>query len=268
MTDKKDMTEWKQKIKSVKYFAGNLIRWVNAPWRQHTIPISEARTHFGSGFGPEGWHPLVETFKLYQVNPALDWKNTPLFLFLKNFTPHSICDLLETGQTDEKTASEAGIKPQANLPLFHYPWGTFTRKTSPKDPWRSRFCGPSSDEFIREEFERSIRLFERIRKEGYRPWKLGGSFISGTFLISSKGDKRFIVLQGNHRMAALAALGVLELPVRIIPSLYLDYVLEDGMDHWPLVEKGLCARNTAKAVFDLYFKENGHHIRHLLHGHA
>lgn len=82
-------------------------------------------------------------------------------------------------------------------------------------------------------------------------------------MLSADGKRRFVVLQGNHRMAVLSALGYKKITVRTNPG-YLDYVRESDMNNWARVREGSCDIQTARAVFRLYFDETGEHVRRIV----
>ena len=93
---------------------------------------------------------------------------------LKKFTPYNI---------------NSCIKKKLNnkLKLFQYPWGWINRNAVNKDPYRSRFCGPSDEEFIQEEFYNTIKLYNIIKKYGYKPL----TFPHNLFLnFTSKKEQR------------------------------------------------------------------------------
>jgi hypothetical protein len=235
------------------FYLGNIYRFLTVIKFQKKILVNEACTIFGASFGEDGWHHIIKTLEEYDADPQINYKKTSLYRFLKNFTPKSICDL-----TDNKIN-------KCSLPLFVYPWGTFKKNeyTSFKDPSKSRFCGPSEDEFIKDEFKRTISLYKKIKKIGYRPWLYGNTFVGGVFLINQKGDRRFVVLQGNHRMAILAHLNYASINVREVKG-YLVKILESNCENWFLVKSGKCHPHVAKTIFSLFFKENGRHINKFL----
>ena len=235
------------------FYFGNVYRFLTIIKFQRKISASEVRTIFGASFGEDGWHHIIKTLEEYDAEPEIEYDKTSLYRFLKHFTPKSICDV-----TDKKLGCDV-------LPLFNYPWGTFKKneRISFKDSVTSRFCGPSEDEFIRDEFERTISLYEKIKTSGYKPWTYGNTFIGGAFLINNEGEKRFVVLQGNHRMAILAHLKYQSIDVREVRG-YLTKILEKDSDNWSLVKSGKCSLHVAQAIFSLYFRENGKHIKKLL----
>ena len=233
----------------LRFYAGNCWRFATVPWRQGWIQSDEATSIFACSFGENGWHHLRRTLEEYDANPKIDWRDTTLYLFLTRFKPYSICELLDAPSEN------------CNLPLFVYPWGTFRKNeiTTMKDPSTSRFCGPSTNEFVAEEFQRLIALYHHLKVTGYRPWKYGHTFVGGTFLYNLKGERRFVVLQGNHRFAILAHLGMKNIHVRDCPG-YLKSVRESELERWPLVVNKLCSPETARNIFRLFFQQSGSNV--------
>ena len=247
------MPESLESYRRLHFYAGNCWRFLSQSWLQREISPEAASSVFGCSFGKSGWHHLRETLEEYDANPEIDYKETTLYRFLKEFRPTSTSFMASTKVTN------------LTLPLFVYPWGTFriSETESYKDPWQSRFCGPSSDVFVEEEFSRTIGLYKLIRRDGYLPWNYGSTFIGGTILRKENGEERFVVLQGNHRMAVMAHLGHEMIAVRNVPG-WLRIVKEVDFHKWPLVVTGCCTPEHALDVFDSFFREDGHHIRSLL----
>ena len=157
-----------------------------------------------------------------------------------------------------------GINNEKPLPLFIYPWGSFRKDDNfIKDSRNSRFCGPSSDLFIKEELKRIISLYKDLKKNGYTPMVYPHSFIAGTWLESCSGNKVFVVMQGNHRMAALSFLNHKRIEVRTVP--YLKGIIkEKDIKKWPLVREKICEENNARKIFNFFFENNGQHISNLI----
>ena len=210
----------KAPIKKVRYFLGNGLRLVTSPWRQFSISPNYATSIFGCSFSKNGWHHLTNTLSEYDRNPNIPVEKTVLYQYLKNFCIESISTL-------------AGVKNEKPLPIFIYPWGTFNDGSieTNKDSRLSRFCGPSSDKFIQEEFYRTINLYIKIRNVGYQPTTFPNSHIGGTWLVTKENERRFVIMQGNHRMAILSHLGHQKISVRLIPSA-LNYVYETQLKKW------------------------------------
>jgi hypothetical protein len=238
--------------KRLHFFGGTCLRIATAPWRQKTIFLDEAVTIFGASFGAGGWHHLRKTLEEYDRNPSLAVQNTTLFRFLNDFQPTSISEL----------AGWSNVKE--HLPIFVYPWGTFRKgeTSSIKNVWNSRFCGPSTSAFIEDEFARIETMYRNMRQFGYRPWKYSCSFIGGTMLLKRDGQRRFVVLQGNHRTAILAHLGACSSFIARYLHGYLSVLKEDDVEKWPLVISGRCSVPHARSIFNFFFENNGRHIEH------
>lgn len=65
-------------------------------------------------------------------------------------------------------------------------------------------------------------------------------------------DRNYAVLvfRGHHRIAALAALGYVEAPIRIKMKSAMGIVRRSEVDAWPHVRRGYFTREQALAVFD------------------
>lgn len=229
------------------------MRFLTQPWCQWMIAPEDATTIFACGFGDNGWHHLRLALAEIDADPQIEAQDTTLWRFLKDFRPASISELVSNSGT--------------NLPLFVYPWGTFQKGAleSNKSVEESRFCGPSDDAFIKDEFSRLKMLYFQMKKEGYRPTTFPNTFIGGTWLIRVNGERRFIVLQGNHRMAVLAHLGYTKVAVRTMPG-YISMIREKDIKKWPLVRLGLCPESHASDTFNLFFEVAGFHIAKRLGG--
>lgn len=239
-------------VARVRYALGNCARFASAPWRQKTIEPETATTIFGCSFGSTGWHHIRKTLEEYDRDAGIAPEATTLWKYLKNFTPASISEL-------------AGIAGEEPLPPFVYPWGSFNggSEVSGKNAWTSRFCGPSTDAFVMEEFGRTIALYQTVRATGYRPYRYPNSFIGGTWMLAADGRRRFVVMQGNHRMAALAHLGQTSIAVRSMKQA-LKVVRESDIESWPLVASGRCSRTHARKVFQFFFDQSGWQVARLL----
>ena len=233
------------------YQFGNILRCASKPWKQYSIKPEIATTIFGAGFGENGWHHIKKTFEEINSSQEIVIEETSLYRYLKNFCPASISDLV-------------GIKDEEPLPLFIYPWGSFTKEDNLiKSPRNSRFCGPSTDLFIKEEFNRIISLYENIKKNGYTPMIYPHSFIGGTWLESCAGDKIFVVMQGNHRMAVLSYMNYKSIEVRTINNAK-QIIREKDLKNWPLVRQNRCKEENARKIFNYFFENNGQHIVNLI----
>jgi len=246
MPDTRGLTE-----RRIRHLVATAARVLTIPWRQHVFAPARVSSVFGCSFGCGGWQHLVRTLEEFRADPAIGWRSTTLAAFHRAFCPRNVFDV---------------VGRDVDAPPFVFPWGPFSVGFRRKEVLSSRFCGPSTDDFIRDEFERLIRLYERIRSTGYRPWSFGHGFLYGTILVDRTGARRFVVLQGNHRMAALAVLGAEAVSVRTDPRRLLAVVREEECERWPLVQSQVCSVSDAIAVFRMFFEQNGLHVLRRMEG--
>ena len=205
------------------------------------INLDQIVTIFGQGFTPGCNHPLVETIKAYKNNPKIKYTKTKLYTFHKNFAP--------------KNTNEAlGIKSKTTLPIFKYPWGYFRLNARKKSQITSGFCGPSSDQLISNEFNKIISLYNDIKDNGYKTITKR-SIIGGTFLIKNNGKKKFVVLQGNHRISVLSVLGQKKVLVYTMKG-YHQYIEESSLEKLVKLNKVDCPKDLSRKVFNSFFKKD------------
>ena len=238
--------------KKIRFNLGTAARILSSPLHESEIHPSQACTLFGSNFGEPGWHHIRKTLEEYDKNSNINFSETTIYNFLTSFKPSSINEM-------------SSVKLKENFNLFDYPWGSFSRKQSPrmKSVLNSRFCGPSKEKFVEEEYKRTIFLYNKLANEGYKPNTYPHRHITGTWLISLCGEKRFVVMSGNHRMAILAHLGYKKIKVRT-SNLSIRKVKESNIKNWKYVKSNFCSEDNARSIFKFFFRENGHHIKVIL----
>jgi hypothetical protein len=196
---------------------------------------------FGTGFCRNDGHHLVDTLNFICNTPNYNVYETPVFDFHNSFVPKTFFDV-------------SGIKGSENLPIFVYPWGSFSdgSSTSSKNVRISRFLGPSDESLVVSEVDSIINLCSSIEEKGFDPYGYPHSDINGTILISSDGSKRVcVVMQGNHRVAVMSYLGFKSVAIK--PGVTcLDFVYESEVESWPLVKAGVVSANSALEIFNFF----------------
>lgn len=222
------------------------------PLFNESVPVADVTNIFGCSFAPGGWHPLAETVRELEADLELPVEESTLYRYHSSFAPKHTADALLREEDDF-------------LPLFVYPWGAFSRNQPGfKDPVKSRFCGPSSEEFIREEFIRFKSLYLAIKLGGYRALEFASNQIAGTFLVDTDGRRRFVVMQGNHRVAVLVGLGWRAIPVRVQPRIVLPEVHFADRSNWCFWDQMPAKRDLMERVFKAFFLQDGAHVRERL----
>jgi len=115
---------------------------------------------------------------------------------------------------------------------------------------------PGGIEEIQYEWKKTIRLYNKIKKNGYKPF-LRGDFPLVFFLINKKGEKRAIRFNGQHRLSILGYLKGHSSVRVIVPKESVEYIYEDNLDEWYYVKKGLCSKDLALRIFYAYFLLDG-----------
>ncbi|MDA3947657.1 MAG: hypothetical protein PF508_00390, partial [Spirochaeta sp.] len=136
---------------------------------------------------------------------------------------------------------------------------------------RNPLFGEMDDQQGDVEYRRLVEVYESIRDNGFRPARGRHDAIQGVFLRRRDGERRFLVMAGKHRVAALAALtsgpliapiggsgsraGVHALPSRIPVWLRRPGVVRElDVDRWGLVQDGFWPRDAAIAFFNRLFE--------------
>lgn len=234
-----------------RHICRNIYVYLNGNKELLEVPIEICTNPLGFSFGKQGWHYLIETLKQYDACAGLKLRDSVLFQYHQHYQPISMFDLVSHKSNLIKFRSA----------IFVFPWGDFTvvgqeRGAAPKNQFASRFCGPSSVDLIEADFHNLINLYNDIKERGYRPWSKRGGFIGGTLLVRNDGIARYVVLQGNHRMAILSHLGIDQVLTRYIRG-NLRLVSEDNVNDWYYVKIGACSIQDALAYFNVFFEING-----------
>ena len=173
--------------------------------------------------------------------------------FLQHYRPSDLGEALGCG--DELTRK---------YPLWNFPWDEITPA---RFNLQAGWCDDPDDSpdiithfstrgisrhRIEEEFFWLERAWRSIKLRGYRPMRYR-SFVRVRTFRRADGTEAHLVLEGNHRVAAMSALGCRS--VRVYQASGTT-VSEAKCDRWPGVANGYFTRNDALSIFDAYFKGN------------
>lgn len=111
------------------------------------------------------------------------------------------------------------------------------------------FCGPVAKEKLRVEAQRIEYVLKEINRNGYKRWNTSEGDVKATALVNECGNWRWLITAGNHRASAAAALGYVEIPIRVNLVIHRQHV-----KFWTHVIDGLYTADNALKVFDNFFE--------------
>lgn len=229
------------------------IRFRIGDWR-YTVAATAMVGRPCFGYGPNSWHPFVETARQLLDNPYLDYEGSTLHRLYSTWHPGSIAEAQFPGEVAPPILSQI----PANT-LFE-PW---LLPPPPCDDPLNPNCqsagaplhGPVSAEDGLKEFERIKTIIESIEQYGYNPGDFPRGLITG-ILLKHDDQTRFLVTHGQHRTAVLTAMGSKEIEMGIRgdgPS-----IVDSGeAEEWPHVRSGLVPVETAVSQLARYFRVGG-----------
>jgi hypothetical protein len=152
-----------------------------------------------------------------------------------------------------------GARLEQVQPLWLYPWS----REMPAPAWvdHEKDCPDILTHFmaqgiarrrLEEEFGWLERALTSIRQHGYQPKKFHSAILARK-LVRADGTTAYLLLDGNHRVAALAALGHHAVAVCCPPWLV---VRESDLSRWPQVRRGAYTPEDARRVLQAYFEGN------------
>jgi len=226
----------------------------------HIVPLEKCVSFIGSQMSSPT-DPLTSTARQLLDNPNLNDNDTSLYRFYQNFRPRTYAEVFHVESKFYKGLSSHS---------FFYPWlhERYHPIRSHKD-MRLGLFGPKHDSHVEHRVIRLKNLLKTLKKHDYRPGMLNdvsGGYVTGYYLYDEKGDYRFVVVRGHHRVASLIALGKTEIPV-LIDSIgghpvYPEQVIRGcervdlkNINNWPGVKSGQVTVDDARDHFNAFFRQ-------------
>ncbi|WP_101845742.1 hypothetical protein [Halobacillus sp. Marseille-P3879] len=207
------------------------------------VPIQKCCDWQGFTYTKEGWHYLCETMKQVEDNPNLKYKDSILARFYTNYQPTSLMECLLEQEDGKNSSSTEQWEPLPWRVSINIPEGN------------NQHFGPNHERFGERQLQRIISVYKAVKQKGYHPAKYKDGYVRGYFL-KKPGDYRFLITAGQHRMAALAVLGYKDVIVRLQPRQKRVITMKE-VEKWPQVINGTYDKETARRIFQSYFKNNG-----------
>ncbi|HKQ03914.1 MAG TPA: hypothetical protein VJ464_02190 [Blastocatellia bacterium] len=212
------------------------------------VPVRECVHFCGFRYGRQEYNPY-ETY-LIDLHRGLHLRvvRRRFIDFLRHYRPRHMGEAL-------------GVSFSQRYGLWIYPWDNYDPREWRKYGWRNtpgecpdiltHFCELGIPSIrIDEEFVWLEKTLYSIANLGYQPEKHGPARV----LEFRRADhtSAYLILDGNHRASALAALGCRETIVARCERI----VQEEKVDTWPAVQNGWMKREDALALFHAYFRGN------------
>ena len=173
-----------------------------------------------------------------------------------------------------------GVTLSKEYPMWVYPWNSKSIKFVPRfisniytkllfsrrNGWKDRLIdvpdilthfsekGIPAD-MIQREYEWLHGAYDSIKNNGYLPEIYGVPV--GRILSDCEGNISCLMLDGNHRISALSALGYKKL---VIEYCERDTIYLNDLEQWPLVANGIYTLDDARMVFEAYYKGNTNYV--------
>jgi hypothetical protein len=214
------------------------------------IPINTCVHYAGFRYGCREFNPLEKSAcDQHRGVPFLEVRRR-FVDFLRYYRPNHLGEAL-------------GINLDTHYPLWAYPWRFLSKEDrSPTFGWHKK---PEEIEdiithyseygiisyLIDQEFFWQERALSLIARNSYQPEKY--SYVKTLELRRVDQSFAHILIDGNHRVSALSALGYKSVVVLRDKSMI---IMESDLEKWPEVKSGRMSLEDARAIFEVYFHGN------------
>lgn len=238
------------------------------------VPLAACRGLWFAAFrcDVDGDHPYVRTMVDFGQGTISSYTDSPLRTYFERWCPRTAAEALGVGRTwSGGIAAFLTLPPEAAMA----PWwptcdlarfANAVRSSTERENVRagstlsaaagSHLHGPVTAAKGDVEFQRCVRVFTSVQSHGFvcDHETLDGD-VRGQVLVRDDGSYAVMILSGQHRIAAAAALGYRTAPVRFQHGAHVGMRLVHRGDvrHWPGVRSGLFSEDAALAVFDRVF---------------
>ena len=210
------------------------------------VPINNCVHFCAYRYGRQEPNPYEQYAHLLAAGRPVDTIRRQFVEFLMHYRPECLGQAL-------------GIALSQSYPLWFLPWRR-PRPALANPGWVDRpenvvdvmaFFAPAGipRSGLEREFDWSENAFNSIRAFGYQPKQ--HSYVTVRELRQD-ACSAYLVLDGNHRLSAISALGASHVEVRVRQP----RVNRGSVERWPLVRHRLMSVEDALLVFDAYFTGN------------
>lgn len=216
----------------------------------------------GLSYSPEKWHPFVETLREFGSGIATQYEGS---ILEKYYELHQPANAAKAIVGLDNVPTDFRVQPAHVYKLTPWRSETASKIDESVKKWTRRsnvlygkneinfetdgfqYHGPVSPKKGRLEFERLVTIYKSIRKNGFDRTRGHANFL----LLRRGNSYRFLAQgDGNHRTAAMAALGYETIPAVFQRPVVIDISMAD---YWPQVCNGIWNREQAIVYFNHLF---------------
>lgn len=227
---------------------------------QFSIPIELVRTSYNFSYLNDPRNPFLFALACYRDAGTQTDSVERLFRHTESLRLRTAADVAGYDDNAPRDLLELSINP-AYVPFrvmpSPMPWSLERHLSSFDRTLVAQETRKDSHgrERARSQISRVGRVYESIRDKGFNEPQLQTEVHKRFICVAQlrHGDQlRFIVLSGQHRVAALAALDYDEVPV-ILSPFFAPIVDRSFVEQWAIVRHGTLSRASALALFDAFF---------------
>jgi len=224
------------------------------------IPVQKCVYPCFLSYDPAGWHHFTKTLEEYAGKESIHYNKSILKNYYERFQATTQYDLyFDFSISKLEMLCPRLLEYPLNIYKFLQPWDLTQIKLAGEKSLShshgNQAFGPVSPRKLELEYNRLVKAFHSIRKNGYGPHNGDDGEITGYFLKDSE-DYRFMIRSGYHRTAVLSVLGYKK--IRATFSKYCNRKISiKDIHNWPQVKNGLFDKKIAEMIFMRYFLENG-----------
>ncbi len=217
-----------------------------------TVEVEHCRSLNGFAYTEAGWNHFTAALFEAQQNPSLTYEESILKRFFDRFQPRNRQEHLFGADEPPLPPLDGGF---TLLPWMERKNRPVNAPEAPGVRGGNHHFGPNDDSFGLQELALLKNTAAMLRAYGYRPEIFPDGYIQG-YLLKDGPDYRFLVTEGQHRMAATGLLGEKTIKVRFDLN-WLPIIDRAKLKKWPQVNSGLYSKEVAEKVFYYYFIEDG-----------
>lgn len=233
------------------------------------LPLNWITDEFAFSLNSAGWNFYTDLLSEHERRPDIGLEETRFFRFFTHehiIAVQSLNDLLFLHDPSKRCRAN-----DCKFYLGTWPWGGLTRaetltggtpfgwyydmveRKNTKELWgygRNLWYQPNDKFTLQNEMHLTLQLLNSLRG-GYSPVR-HLSFPLITLLVSRRGERRGVIVDGHHRLAILSHLRHERATVEVA-----QVIREEDVGQWYYVKRGDCTAAQALEIFDAFFVQNG-----------